>query len=64
MLAPNWIKDNHEVVPVAAMSNAHIKNCINYLMSGRMGRTSCNGFNNQQWILIFSAEIKRRNRTS
>jgi hypothetical protein len=57
-----WTNARRENVLVGSMGSEHIRNCIRAIRRGRIRRSSCNGFTNAEWILIFQTELVRRNR--
>lgn len=57
-----WTTGYRKNFLVGAMSNDHIHKCIWAIKKGTAWRDGCNGFSNQEWLMIFNTEIVRRNR--
>jgi hypothetical protein len=57
-----WITAKRERIPLGAMTTSHVYNCIRAIQQGRISRGRCDGFNHSEWVLIFQAELTRRNR--
>lgn len=67
MITPQWVTHTGKLIPLASMSDDHVRNVMRYLVQGDgefgpMVRTGCSGFSNSEWLLLCAAELKRRQR--
>lgn len=62
-MVATWRTGNGRHLPVGFMSDDHITRCIWAIRKGEAWENGCNGFSNSEWILIFQAELIRRNRS-
>lgn len=65
MQTPLWICADGTAVRLSHMSTAHIVNVLRYLHAGggehgRMTRTGCSGFSNDEWVQLLQTELSRR----
>lgn len=69
MITPEWTTHSGQRIPLASMSDDHIRNVVLYLTRGdgehgQMLRPGCSGFLNSEWLLLCAAELRRRQRHS
>lgn len=57
-----WTTRDRRQIPVGAMERDHILKTMAALRSGRIKRRMCDGLDRSQWLLVFAAELTRRDR--
>jgi hypothetical protein len=57
-----WLTADGRSIPVGAMERDHILKTMAALRSGRIKRRMCDGLNRREWLLVFGAELTRRDR--
>lgn len=67
MQTPEWVTASGEHIPLANMSDDHVRNVMLYLQVGDgefgpMVRPGCSGFTNAEWLHLCAAELSRRAR--
>jgi hypothetical protein len=65
MRTPKWVTSRGEAIPLALMSDTHVRAVMRYLITGvgdrgPMLRTGCSGFSNSEWLLLCASELLRR----
>lgn len=56
-----WITRDRRQIPVGAMERSHILSTMALLREGKCWRR-CNGLSRSEWLLVFAAELTRRDR--
>jgi hypothetical protein len=57
-----WTTADGRSIPVGAMERSHILRTMAAIRSGRIKRRMCDGLNRAEWLLVFAAELVRRDR--
>lgn len=57
-----WVTRDYRRIPVGAMERDHILKTMAALRSGRIKRRVCDGLTRDEWLLVFAAELTRRDR--
>ena len=58
-----WRTKDGRYLPIGVMTDDHVMNCIRYINRvGIIGRWNESRFTPREWVLIFGAEMVRRNR--
>jgi hypothetical protein len=68
MHTPDWVTASGEHIPLANMTDDHVRNVMRYLVKGDgefgpMVRPGCSGFTNDEWRRLCAVELTRRSRT-
>lgn len=57
-----WVTARKVPTPIGAMTDSHIRNCINMIAAGRPMSPNDRVFSRSEWIRIFSTELALRAR--
>lgn len=59
-----WMTRDRRRIPVGAMERDHILKSMALIRSGKLKRQLCDGLRREEWLLVFAAELVRRDRVS